>query len=224
MYSPVWRQLGLPFGNFTLYYTKVISQKWMNPKFLYQDLPLFKLKFYIPRVLNTCTCDPFYSTLTCNDREIYRHFHGHCQLILNANHSTCFSLHFTWKKSPTNKPTNQPTKETKWFDAFHTAVVWPCLHSETLVSWPLTLSRTEQPLSHNRTPQPSAITQTELHIFLRMMLSCPVLLLLYLNFSGHSGILLESSSILLLSCLKYPVCRMIYFKYTYFSSVSISLN
>lgn len=148
MYSPVQGQLGLPFGNFTWYYTKVISQKWMNPKFLSQNLPVSKLKFYIPTVLNTCTCDPFYSTLTCNDQEICRYFHGHCQLILKATHSTGFSLHFTWKKH-----TNQPTKETKWFDAFHTAVVWPCLHSETLISWPLTLSRTEQPLS----PQQNSI-------------------------------------------------------------------
>lgn len=117
----------------------------MNPIFLSQDLPLSKLKFYIPTVLNICTCDPFYSTLTCNDQEICSHFHGHCQLILKATHSTGFYLHFTWKKTPTNQPKRLSVLMN--FTQLWCDMVCPHLQSEPLISWSLTLSRTEQPLS-----------------------------------------------------------------------------
>lgn len=178
----------------------------MNSRFLCQALPLSKLRFYIPKVLNVPTCDPRCINLHMIDKEICGYFHGHSQLILKATQWIVLSPFYTGGKKKEPKPTKPTLKsEVEWFEEFHTVAVW------CGVAWPTCRARPWSSSFWLSPRQCSHYPKTELHIFLRMNLSYPILFLLYLNFSCHSGLVLESF-ILLLSCLKYPVYRMSSFK------------
>ena len=188
VYAPVWGQFGPPLGNFICSYTIVTTQKWMNPSFHLKPYLFPNSSFIFQKYLMFLLVIHFTSTSQiCNDWEICRYFYGHCQLISKQHTQLCFICVLCEK----NPQTNQPNKEVKWLEEFHTGAVWHVAHlqSDTLVSQCLALSRPVSPPLEQKSISLSHPLKTELHVFLRMILPYPVLLL-YLNFSGHSDILL----------------------------------
>lgn len=127
--SPVWGQLGLPLGNFMCQYTAVITQKWINLKFLIFSLTslptcsleILKLLRFLLRISLT-------SIHACNDQQMCKHFCGHCQLILRATQWTVLSLSSMKNKKTNPTPNKNPLSPSGY-------VLWALSHS-CHMAWP----------------------------------------------------------------------------------------
>lgn len=167
-------------------YAVFITKTWMNPKFYSQTWVLYSQSTWCFDLVIQ-----FSSASTCNETQALPWI-----VPGNSQRNCCISILHGKCPKPTEQTFESELKE------FHKLPGVTYLQSVTLISQSPTLDSAAIP------------PKTDPHIFLRMILSYPVLVSLYLKFSSYSGLLLESSSSLLLSYLKNPVCRMISFKNT----------